>query len=91
MATNWPQIPDHSYRILNIENSGLGKTNSLLNLIIYNLYTDKIHLYSMELHEAKYQFLDKKRKGADLKHRYGSKAVIRYSNDMDDIYEKMEE
>ena len=45
----------------------------------------------MELHEAKYQFLDKKRKGADLKHRYGSKAFIRYSNDMDNIYEKMEE
>ena len=29
----WPQIPDHSYRILIIGGSGSGKTNSLLNLI----------------------------------------------------------
>ena len=30
---NWPQIPDHSYRILIIEGSGSGKTNSLFNII----------------------------------------------------------
>ena len=30
---NWPQIPDHLYRILIIEGSGAGKTNSLFNLI----------------------------------------------------------
>ena len=30
---NWPQIPDHPYRILIIENSGSVKTNLLFNLI----------------------------------------------------------
>ena len=30
---NCPQIPDHPYRILIIGGSGLGKTNSLFNLI----------------------------------------------------------
>ena len=30
---NWPQIPDHPYRILIIGVSGSGKTNSLFNLI----------------------------------------------------------
>ena len=26
---NWPEIPDHPYRILITRGSGLGKTNSL--------------------------------------------------------------
>ena len=30
---NWPDIPDHPYRILIIDGSGSGKTNALLNLI----------------------------------------------------------
>ena len=28
---NWPQIPDHPYRIVLIGGSGYGETNSLLN------------------------------------------------------------
>ena len=31
--TTTPQIPDHSYKILIIGGSGLGKINALLNLI----------------------------------------------------------
>ena len=49
--SNWPYIPDHSYRILIIGGSGSGKTNVLLNLIKINgqiltkfIYTSKIHL-----------------------------------------------
>ena len=34
---NWPYIPDHPYRILNIGGSGSGKTNVLLNLIKHHL------------------------------------------------------
>ena len=30
---NWPQIPDHPYRILIIVGSGSEKTNTLFNLI----------------------------------------------------------
>ena len=33
---NWPEIPDHSYRILIIGGSESGKTNSLFNLISLN-------------------------------------------------------
>ena len=31
---NWPQIPDHPWRIFIVEDSRSGKTNALLNLII---------------------------------------------------------
>ena len=30
---NWPEIPDHPYRISIVGGSGSGKTNALLNLI----------------------------------------------------------
>ena len=30
---NWQQIPNHPYRILIVQGSGSGKTNSLFNLI----------------------------------------------------------
>ena len=30
---NWPQIPDHSYRILIIGSSESGKTDSLFDLV----------------------------------------------------------
>ena len=50
---NWPQIPDHSYRILIIGGFGSGKTNSLFDLINQLPYIDKIHLYTKYPHEAK--------------------------------------
>ena len=31
--SNWPQIPDHPYRVLIAGGSGFGKTNSLFNLM----------------------------------------------------------
>ena len=54
---NWPQIPDHLYRILIIGGSGSGKTNSLFNLISQLPDTDKIYLYIKDPYETKYQFL----------------------------------
>ena len=42
----WPEIPDHSYRILIVGGSGSGKTNALLNLINYKPDIDKIYLYA---------------------------------------------
>ena len=47
---NWPQIPDHPYRILIIGGSRSGKTNSFFNLtnhiqiLIKFIYTLKIHM-----------------------------------------------
>ena len=43
---NWPEIPDHSCRILIIGGSGLGKINSLFNVIdldIVSINIDKIY------------------------------------------------
>ena len=54
-------IPDHSYRILIIDGSGSGETNSLLNLIKEQDDIDKIYSYAKDLSEPKYEFLIKKR------------------------------
>ena len=62
---NWPQIPDHPYRILIIGGSGSGKTNSLFNLIIDQPDIDKIYLYAKDPYEAKYEFLIKRREDVE--------------------------
>ena len=41
---NWPDIPDHPYRVLIIGGSGSGKTNALLNPINKQPDIDKIYL-----------------------------------------------
>ena len=51
---NWPEIPDHPYRILIIEGSRSGKSNALLNLINHEPDIYKIHLYAKDLYKAKY-------------------------------------
>ena len=43
---NWPQIPDHLYRILLIGGSGSGKTNSSFNLVNQQPDIDKVSLYA---------------------------------------------
>ena len=88
---NWPQSPDHPYRILIIRGSRSGKTNSLFNLVNYQPDIDKIYLYAKDSYEAKYQLLINKRASADLKHLDDFKVFIEYSNDMDDIYKKIGE
>ena len=51
---NWPEIPDHPYRILTVRDYGCGKTNSLFNLINQQPVIDKIYLYAKDPYEAKY-------------------------------------
>ena len=58
----WSYIPDHPYRILIIEGSKSGKTNSLINLINEQNDIDKISLYAKDLSEPWYEYLIKKRK-----------------------------
>ena len=53
---NWPQIPDHPYRILIIGGSGSRKTKSLFNLINQQPDIYKICLYTKDPYEAKYKF-----------------------------------
>ena len=88
---NWPEIPDHPYRILITGGSGSGKTNALLNLINHEPDTDKTFLYAKDSYEAKYKLLINKRESTGLKYFNNSKAFIEYSNDMDDIYKDIEE
>ena len=51
---NWPEIPDHSYRILIVGSSWSAKTNALLNLINHEPDIDKLYLYAKYPYESKY-------------------------------------
>ena len=82
--SNWLQIPDHTYRILIIRDSGSGKTKSLFNLISHKPDIDIIYIY------AKVLMLINKRESTALMHLNDSNAFIEYSNDMDDIYKNIE-
>ena len=84
--SKWPYIPDHPYRILLEACSGSGKTNALLNLIDNQLDIHKIYLYAKDLHEAKYQYLIKKREKVGLDNFKDPKL----SNDMEDVYKNIE-
>ena len=88
---NQTRIPDHPYRILRTGGSGSGKTNSLFNVINQQPDTDKIYSYAKDPYEAKYQFLINKRESTSLKHSNDSEAFIEFSNDVDDIYQNIEE
>ena len=89
--SKWPYIPDHLYRILIIGSSGFGKTNALLNLINNEPDTDKIYLHVKDPYEAKYQLLINKKESIALKHFADTKALIKYSNDKQDVYKNSEE
>ena len=88
---NWPEIPDHSHRMLIIGGSGSGKANSLFNLINQQPDIHKIYLHVQDPYEARYQFLINKRESTRLKRLNCSKVFIEYSNDMDDIYKNIKD
>ena len=82
---SWP------YRKLIIGPSGSGKSNYLLNSIQKdNNIIDKIYLHAKDLEEPKYQFLIDKIEKAGLKNLNHKNAFIEYSNNMDDIYDAIE-
>ena len=89
-SPDWPYIPDHPYRIPIIGGSESGKTNALLNLINNQPDIYKICLYVKDPYEAKYQFLIM-RKSIGLKHFDDPKVFIKYLNDMQDVYENIDE
>ena len=84
---NWP------FRMSTVGPSGSGKSNTLLHLI-QNLNettpVDKIYLYAKDLTEPKYEFLINNRKNAGIKHFNDSTAFIEHSNDMDDVFTKID-
>ena len=59
-----------------IGGSGLGKTNTLLNLINEQHDIDKIYLYARDLIEPKYKILTEKREDAGIKHLNDPNALI---------------
>ena len=65
---NWPEIPDHPYRILIVGGSGSEKTNALLYLINHEPNLDKICLYATDLYETKYELIINKRESTGLKY-----------------------
>ena len=77
--------------IQNINNSGSGKTNLLLNLIENQPDIDKIYLYAKDPYESKYQYLINKREGVGINHFNDPKAFIEYSNDMHDVYKNIDD
>ena len=87
----WPYIPDHLHRILIIGDSGSGKTNALSNLINNQPDIDKIYLYAKDPYKAKYQFSINKRERTGLKLLIDCKAIIEYSNDVQDVYKNIDE
>ena len=50
-----------------------------------------MYLLSKDPYEAKYQFLINKREKVDLKHCNDSKTFVECSNDIQDVYENIEE
>ena len=88
---NWPEIPDHPYRILIVGGSGSGKTNALLNLINHEADIDKIYLFAKDPYKAKNQLLINKRESTGLSYLNYSKTFIEYSNNINYIYKNTEE
>ena len=93
---NWLQISNHPYKILITRSTGSGKTNTILILIKQQSYddysiTDKIYLYVKDLFEVKYQYLIKKRKNIGLTKLKHLKALIEFSNNIQDVYKSIKE
>ena len=57
-----------------------------MNLINNQLYIGKIYLYAKDPYEAKYQFLINKIESIGLKDVNDPKALIKYSNYMQNVY-----
>ena len=83
-GNDWP------FRMLIIGPSGSGKTNTLLHLINNFHPIDKIYLYAKDTDEKKYQFLINKREQAGIKNFNDPHAFIEYSNDMNDVLDKID-
>ena len=88
---NWSYIPDHPYRILIIGDSGLGKTNVLLNLIKHQRPDiDKIYSCVKDPFKSKYQLLINGREKVGIKPLKNPKEFIDYSQTIEDVYENLE-
>ena len=90
-SSKWPYIPDHPYRILLLAVLDQEKPNASFNLINNQPDIDKIYLYPKDPYEEKYQYLVNKRVKVGLNHYDDPKALMYYSNDMQDVYKNIED
>ena len=84
-SNDWP------FRMLIIGPSGSGKTNTLFHLKNNIHPIDKIYLYTKDTDKKMYQFLTKKREQAGLQNLNDPHAFIEYSNDMDDLFDNIDD
>ena len=82
---------DWSFRMIIIGPSGSGKTNTLLHLMNNFHPIDKIYLYAKDTDEKKCQFLINKREQAGLKNLNDPHAFIEYSNNMNDVFDNIDD
>lgn len=73
LAPQWP------FRLLICGQTGCGKTNLLLNLILNYLYYNKLYIYAKDLSEPKYEFLQ------EFFDEVHEKLREKYEDDNDDI------
>ena len=79
---------DWPFRMLIIQPSGSGKTNTLLHLIDkFHPIDEIIYLYAKDTDEEKYQYLINKREQAGIKNLNDPHAFTEYSSDMNDVLE----
>ena len=88
---SWPEIPDHSYRILIVRGSGSGKINALLNLIIIQSDIDNIYVSAKDPCDANHQQPINEKKNAGLKHFNYSIVFIQNSSNIDGTDKSIEE
>ena len=62
-----------------------------MNLINNQADIDKIYLYAKDLYETKYQYLINKREKVGLNHFNDPKALMEYSNDMQNAYKNIDD
>ena len=62
-----------------------------MNLINNQPDIDKIYLYAKDLYETKYQYLINKREKVGLNHFNDPKALMEYSNDMQNAYKNIDD
>ena len=60
-------------------------------MLNHQLDIDEIYLYSQDPYKPKCQLLINKRESVGLKHCKNSKASAKYSNDIESIYETIDE
>ena len=76
----YPFMPSDTFRMLICGNSGSGKTNLLLHMLIEPLlYYDEIYLFARNLEQDKYRRLFQKMR--EFSHKLGGQQILHVSND----------